>query len=387
MTPKSVSPDTVRPLFDLSDDVVYMNCAAQGPAPRAAADAGRRAVDRKARPWEKERENLTAEMARARELFAGFIGASAADIALSTATSYAVATAANSITLDAGQTVLVLEGQFPSNLYAWQLLAERSGATVDVVPRPADGDWTSAVLDRLGPQTGLVTLPNVHWVDGGVLDLIPIAEATHAQGAALFIDATQSIGVLPLDVARLDPDYVACSAYKWLLSPDQCGYLYVAPRRQHGLPVENNHAGRIGDGPMTLTPGYGARFQPGAKRFDQGAADSMIHMPMAVAAMEQIEAWGLDAIAGGISPVVDRIAEEAESRGWWVPPKAHRSPHFIGLALPQPPAPDLADRLAAENIHVSLRSARVRVAPYLFTLMEEVDTLFRALDRAVRAAA
>ncbi|MCR9070651.1 MAG: aminotransferase class V-fold PLP-dependent enzyme [Alphaproteobacteria bacterium] len=387
MIPTTLTPETIRPLFELGDDVVYMNCAAQGPAPKVAADAGRRAVDRKARPWEPERERLGAEMARSRELFAGFVGASAADIALSTATSYSVAIAANSIKLEAGQTVVVLEGQFPSNLYAWQILAERSGAAMVVVPRPEDGDWTSAVLDHLGPQTGLVALPNVHWVDGGVLDLGPIADVAHAQGAALFIDATQSIGVMPLDIKRLDPDYVACSAYKWLLSPDQCGYLYVAPRRQHGMPVEHNHAGRIGDGPMTLSPGYGTQFQPGARRFDQGAADSMIHVPMAVAAMEQIQNWGLEAIAGAMEPVIDRIADEAGSRGWWVPPKAHRSPHFIGLAMPQPPSPDLTERLAAKNVFVSLRSGRVRVAPYLFTRMEEVDILFRALDREMRSAA
>ncbi len=382
-----MTPDIIRPLFDLPEDIVYMNCAAQGPAPRAAAEAGRRAVDRKARPWEPERGNLGAEMARARALYAGFVGAREEDVALTTATSYAVAIAARNLTLEAGQTVVVLEAQFPSNLYAWQRLAERDGASVVVVPRPGDGDWTSAVLERLGPETGLVTLPNVHWVDGGVLDLAPIADVAHAQGAALFIDATQSIGVMPLDVARIDPDYVACSAYKWLLSPDQSGYLYVAPRRQNGEPVEHNHAARIGEGPMTLSPGYGARFKPGAQRFDQGAADAMIHLPMAVSAMEQIAAWGLDAVAAGIEPIVDRIADAAEERGWSVPPKAHRSPHFIGLRLPEPSAPDLADRLAAENIHVSLRGGRIRVAPYLFNRPQEVDTLFAALDRHLRRAA
>lgn len=364
-----------------------MNCAAQGPAPIAAAEVGRRAVGRKARPWEPERNGLGAEMTRARDLFAAFLGAAGTDIAISTATSYAVAIAARNITLEPGQTVVVLEAQFPSNLYAWQLLAERSGASVVVVPQPADGDWSSAVLDRLGPETGLVALPNVHWVDGGVLDLGPIADVAHAQGAAIFIDATQSIGVVPLDIARIDPDYVACSAYKWLLSPDQSGYLYVAPRRQDGEPVEHNHAGRIGDGPMTLSPGYGSRFQPGAKRFDQGAADAMIHTPMAVAAMEQITDWGVARIAAGIEPVVDRIAAEAETRGWRVPPKAFRSPHFIGITPTEPPPSDLADRLAAENIHVSLRSGRIRAAPYLFTRLDEVDTLFAALDRHLRAAA
>ena len=382
-----MTPGSQRHHFDLPEQIVYMNCAAQGPAPKAAAEAGRRAVDRKARPWEPERQNLSAEMHRARELFAGFVSCAPEDIAISTATSYGVGIAARNLSLERGQAIVVLEAQFPSNYYAWQRVAERDQARLIVVPHPSDGDWTAAVLEHLGPDVGLVALPNVHWVDGGVLDLAVIADVVHAQGAALLIDATQSIGVMPLDVARIDPDYVACSAYKWLLSPDQSGYLYVAPRRQHGEPLEHNHAGRIGDGPMTHSPGYGARFRPGAERFDQGAADSMIHMPMAVAAMEQIATWGVEEIARTIEPVVDRIADAASERGWWVPPKAHRSPHFVGLKLPEPPAAELADALASEDIYVSLRNGLVRVAPYVFNRLEEVDRLFAALDRHTRRAA
>lgn len=368
-------------LFDLPDGVVYLNCAAQGPAPIAARDAGRRAVERKARPWEPERLRLADEMARCRELFAGFVGAGAGDIALTGATSYAMAVAAANVRIEPGQTVVMLEAQFPSNYYIWRRVAARDGGEVVIVPRPADGDWTSAVLDHLGPDTGLVALPNVHWVDGGLIDLLPIAAAVHADGAVLVVDATQSIGAQPFDVRRVDPDFVACSAYKWLLSPDQSGYLYVAPRHQHGEPVEHNHATRIGDAPMTLSPGYGERFRQGAPRFDQGTADSMIHMPMAVAAMQQIAEWGVEAIAATLSPLVDRIADEAEARGWRVPPKPHRAPHFIGITLPEPPAPDLAERLAAGNVHVSLRDGRIRVSPYLFNGMEDVAALFAALDR------
>src|SRR5690606_7366373 len=265
----------------------------QGPAPIVARDAGRRAVDRKARPWEPERQRLGAEMRRSRELFAGFIGAAGGDIALTGATSYAMAVAAANIRIAPGRTIVMLEAQFPSNYYVWQRVAVRDGAQVVIVPRPSDGDWTSAVLERLGPGTGLVALPNVHWVDGGLIDLLPISAAVHAEGALLVVDATQSIGAQPFDVRRIDPDFVACSAYKWLLSPDQSGYLYVAPRHRHGEPIEHNHATRIGDAPMTLSPGYGERFREDASRFDQGTADSMIHVPMAVAAMEQIAEWGV----------------------------------------------------------------------------------------------
>lgn len=90
---------------------------------------------------------------------------------------------------------------------------------------------------------------------------------------------------------------------------------------------------------------------------------------------------GVGEIADSLAPLVDRIADEAEARGWRVPPKPHRAAHFIGIALPEAPAPDLADRLAAENVHVSLRDGRIRVSPYLFNGFEDVAALFAALDR------
>ncbi len=132
---------------------------------------------------------------------------------------------------------------------------------------------------------------------------------------------------------------------------------------------------------MTMSPGYGDRFRNDASRFDQGTADSMIHVPMAVAAMEQISAWGVPAIAAAIAPIVDRVADEAEARGWRVPPKPHRSSHFIGIELPTPPRPDLADRMAEDGVFVSLRDGRVRVSPYLFNEADQAADLFAALER------
>src|SRR3546814_11387487 len=95
-------------------------------------------------------------MRRSRELFAGFIGATGDDIALTGATSYAMAVAAANIRIPPGRTIVMLEAQFPSNYYVWQRVAVRDGAQVLIVPRPSDGDWTSAVPDRLGDRKSVV---------------------------------------------------------------------------------------------------------------------------------------------------------------------------------------------------------------------------------------
>ena len=71
-----------------------------------------------------------------------------------------------------------------------------------------------------------------------------MAPALRAQGAALLIDATHSVGVLDLDVRALDPDFVAFPTYKWLLGPYGRAFLYVARRHQGGVPLEQTSYGR-----------------------------------------------------------------------------------------------------------------------------------------------
>jgi len=371
-----------RHLFDIPDGVTYLNCAAQSPSLRASDEAGRRGLAWKHHPWDPDRGNLYNEIGEARRLFGGLVGAPAAAIALMTSTSYGAAIGAANLSIRSGQRIVMLENQFPSNYYAWQNVAERDGGSITIIARPEDGDWTAAVLDRINADTGLVALPNCHWMDGGLIDLERVADQVHAVGAGFFIDATQSIGVKPFDVARLDPDFVACSAYKWLLSPDGVGFLYVAPRHRDGRPIEDNHASRIADSSMERDSGYGRQYLDSAARFDQGAADSMIHMPMSVAALRQISSWGVAAIEASLALLVARIAAAAEERGWRVPPAPHRARHMIGIYAGD--APDgIIDRLKAEGVYVSLRGGAIRVSPYLFNDESDIDRLFEALDRLI----
>ena len=366
-------------LFDIPDGLTYLDCAAQSPALRASREAGERGLQRKFHPWSKERSNLNGEIDQARELFGKLIGAPAGDIAHMSATSYGAAIAGANLRLAPGQEIIVLEMQFPSNYYVWQRVAARDGGTVKVIPWPKDGDWTAAILAGLSQTVGIVALPLCHWTDGALIDLQTIAERVHDIGAAFFIDATQSVGAHPFDVASLNPDYVAVSGYKWLLCPDAVGFLYVAPRNQNGQPIEDNYGSRIADSAMETSDGYGSRYLQSAARFDQGAADSMIHLPMTVTALEQLNRWTPTAISASITPLTDRIAALATDRGWQVPEKSRRSGHFTGVWIDNVPG-DLDRRLRARDIHISLRGGAVRISPYLFNDLDDIDRLFHAID-------
>ena len=186
-----------RDLFDLPAGLTYFNTASQSPCLTASYAAGERGLRRKRQPWIAERAALPGEMERCRELYGGLLGATADDVAIVFSTSYGIASAAANLALAPGQDVLVLEAQFPSNVYAWERLAERSGGSVRFVPRGAGFDWTGPVLDALDDRVGIVALPNCHWCDGALVELESIAAECMRRGIPLVVDATQSLGVKP----------------------------------------------------------------------------------------------------------------------------------------------------------------------------------------------
>lgn len=354
-----------RHLFDIPPEITYLNCASYSPLLRNVVAAGEIGLARKAHPWEPIFRDAEAEVEQARGLFARMIGATADDIAVVPSTSYGIATAAANLTARQGQNVVVLEQQFPSNFHAWRQLAADTGARLVTVPRPQDGNWAEAVMGHLGPDTAIVALPPCHWTDGSRIDLAPIGARCREIGAAFVIDATQYIGAAPLDIGELQPDFLACSAYKWLLCPYTLAFLYAAPHRQRGRPLE-----RRTDAPVE-----------NARRYDMGERYNFINMPMAVAALTQVLDWTPAAVAETLAPLTRRAADAARERGLAVPPDAHRVAHFIGLRRPGGLPDGLDRKLAEDGVYAALRGNAVRISPYLFSDTGDIDRFFTALDR------
>ena len=352
-------------LFDIPGDVTYLNCASQTPLLRQAVVASKTAIARRTRPWEYTLKESWAEVERVRLLFGALIGAAAADIAIIPSTGYGVAIGAQNLPLARGQSIIVLEEQFPSNYHAWRVLAADRSARLCEVARPADGDWTAAVLEHIDTDTAITALPPCHWTDGGRLNLDVIGARCRDVGAAFVVDATQFAGAAPLDIAALQPDYLFCSAYKWLLCPYSLAFMYAAPRHHQGRPVEHR------------TDNYA----PGAGRFDMSIRYNYLTMAMAEAALTQVQEWGPAQIQASLSPLIDRLAEGAVERGLHVPPAAHRVGHYIGFRSDTPPPPDLDQRCAADGVHFALRRGAIRISPYLFTREADVDRFFAVYDR------
>lgn len=370
--------------FDIPADVTYLNAAFMTPVPRRTAAVGEAGVRVKLAPWKLTRAAFYADVERAREQAASIINAAADDIAIVAATSYGIATAARNIVAPAGAAIVGIAGEHPSQTYVWMEQAEKTGATYEQITREAGQSWADAIIDRIGdesrPPVSVLALTQVHWSDGSVVDLVKVADAAHARDIALTIDATQSAGVMDLDVQRIRPDFVAFATYKWLLGPYGLAFLYAAPRRQDGEPLEQHAFSRMGADGYVNHYARDRDFMPGARRYDMGERANFATVPMAIESIGYLREIGLERVRGHIENITDALAARASSLGIEVLDKSLRSPHLLGLKGDGDFSDGAVKAMAEAGIVVSARDGTVRVGPHIYTESTDVDRFGVALE-------
>jgi selenocysteine lyase/cysteine desulfurase len=370
-----------RDLFEIPEDIVYLNCAYMSPQLRPAREVGEKAISRKSRPWEITPDDFFEDAEEIRALFARLVGGDAHGVAIIPSVSYGISVAAANVPVREGEKIVILEDQFPSNVYAWGGLAEQSGARLVTLPRPEDLDWTRALLEEIDTDTAVVAVPNCHWTDGSLVDLASVGESVREAGAALVVDAIQSLGAHPFDVSEVRPDFLVAASYKWLFGPYGVGYMYVGEEYREGKPIEHNWINRRGSEDFSGLVDYQDAFQPGARRYDVGERSNFALLPMAAEALRQLIDWGVENVSETIGTLTDLVEERAVALGIVTIPKERRARHMIGLMLGPDAPDDLATRLTTHNVYVSVRGPSVRVSPHLYNTESDVYQLFDVLER------
>ena len=369
-----------RHLFDIPDDVAYLNCAYMGPLSHAVQEAGVRGLRQKATPWQITVPDFFDPPNALRAAFAELIHAGPEDIAITASASYGLSTAAKNLPLASGQTVLIVTEQFPSNVYPWRERAAEVGASVRTLDRPADDDWTKTVLEAIDASTAIVAVPQCHWTDGGLFDLEQISDACRERSIALAVDATQTAGAYPIDVRRIQPDFLTSATYKWLLGPYSLGLLYVSKKwQERGVPIEHNWADRKGAAQFSRLVDYQDEYEAGAVRFDVGEKSNFALVPAALAGIQQLLDWGVDNIQETIRALTNAIADQAREIGLESVPAERRAGHYLGLRMKSGVPEDVAAELSKRKIYVSIRGPSVRVTPHVYNTEADAGRLIEAL--------
>ena len=380
--------DCQKQLFQLDPEVHYLNCAYMAPVLKTVEAAGISGIKRRHTPSVITADDFFREGELLRERFAAMVGTTAERIAIVPSASYGLASAARNLPVSTGQRIVLLEEQFPSNVYTWARRAQETDAALIHVAPPASehrgAAWNEAVLEAIDSSTAVVAMPHYHWSDGTRFDLEAIGRRCREVGAHLIVDGTQSVGAAPFDLQAIQPTALICASYKVLFGPYGLGLAYMSPALDDGVPLEENWISRHRSDDFARLVDYEEQYRPGALRYDMGERSNPILLPMLLAALEQVDAWGPETIQSYTQELLRGPLDTLRTAGFWIEDEEWRGHHLLGL---RPPAHASLETVQAElnraHVKVSMRGSAIRVSPHVYNDTQDVDALVKALVAAV----
>ncbi len=266
--------------------------------------------------------------------------------------------------------------------YFWD--AQRQiGATVEVVPSD-DGISIplERILDAIDSETCLVALAHTSYCSSYRVDARAIVDRAHEKGAVVLLDVYQSAGVVQLEAADWNVDFLIGGTIKWLCGGPSCGYLYVRPDLQkdlrprltgwvaHDSPFDFAHA------PM--------RYAKSVRRFAQGTP-SIPALYSAMPGLEIIEEVGVANIAAESQRRTQALIDFARARDWTINTPLEKDRRGGSVMIGVDDARAMVENLAERKVFADWRpSAGLRMSPHFFNTDEEIDEALHILASLIK---
>ncbi|MGH7709355.1 MAG: aminotransferase class V-fold PLP-dependent enzyme [Vulcanimicrobiaceae bacterium] len=365
--------------FPITGSQLYLDSAFQTPLParvRAQLAAFYDAAHATAGP----KSLWLARMADVRDLVARLFAITPSEIAFTKNTSEGLNIASHAVPWKAGDNVLLAAGEHPNNVCAWLNLRSKG---LDVRLVPSTGKWIDACtfepyVDR---RTRAISVSHVSFHSGQRNDLESISALCRDRGAMLIVDATQSAGVLPLDVASLQIAMLAAGCHKGLLATHGLG-VFACDRRFHDLQPTYAAYASLADPPADLVLGpKDVNFHADARRFEIGNPNFSGIYTLG-ASLELVLGVGVETIADHVLGLGDRLIARLDELGIELvgPRERARRSHIYVLDLP---GDGWLAFLAQQGVRVSQVRSGIRVSFALFNVPEDVDRLAEILRRGL----
>ena len=315
-----------------------------------------------------------------RGLSARLIGAEREEIAFIKNTSHGISIVSAGLEWQEGDNVVVFEKEFPSNIYPW-LDLERKGVEVRFIPLRDDRVRLDDVEGLMDGRTRLVSMSSVQSLNGFMIDLRELGALCRSRGVLFFVDAIQSLGVVPMDVREAGVDFLAADGHKWLLAPEGTGIFYCRKDRARELrPYLIGWKSVKGDYDYE---NINFTLKENALKFEEGSFNVMGITALG-AAIELLFEIGIGNVGARVHDLGDMIMDEAENRGFQVRTPRGRDERggIVSYSGNFDPV-QMEKKLRESNIVVNNRGGALRIAPHFYNTEEEILKLFGAMDKAL----
>ena len=363
--------DRYRSQFPVTGSLVYMNHAAVSPLSRRVRDAMVGLLDEVHQRGAENWQQWVRAYDSARHSLARLLNAESSEIALTKNTSEGVSTFANGLEWRPGDEIVSIEGEFPSNYYAWKALEKRGVVLRLVQPEQGRVSYES-IVSALSSRTRVVAVSFVDYLSGFRLNLEKLGQACAAHGCLLFVDAIQGLGAFPLDVKAAQIAGLAADGHKWLLGPEGAGALYV--NRQVMERVTPTEVGWWGVRHWADFTKRELSWRDDARRYECGTLNTVGFYGLG-AAVDFLLEVGIPNIAERVLDLTDRLRRGLLERGHSVfgPLTREEASGIVSFVPRQGSAERLLDTFLANRVQVASRCGMIRVSPHFYNTEAEID--------------
>jgi kynureninase len=378
--------DRRREEFPTLSSGIHLLSHSLGPVPRAARDSmlayceaweHHTSEDAWATSWWELSQRVGDRIAR-------ILGAAAGSVQIQPNASIGLATVASCFDFRTSRRNKVVTSalDFPSMEYIWDAQQEL-GARVEVIPsEDRISIPVERILEAIDDETCLVALSHTSYRSSYRLDARVLTEYAHSKGALVLLDVYQSAGVVEIDAADWQVDFLIGGTIKWLCGGPACGYLYVRPSLQHDLKprltgwVAHDSPFDFAHAPM--------RYARSVRRFAQGTP-SIPALYSALPGLKLIEEVGIAEIAAESRRRTTSMIEFALAAGWKVNTPLEIAKRGGSVMIGVNDGPAIVERLADRRVFVDSRpGAGLRISPHFFNTDEEVEEAMNVLAGLLR---
>ncbi|MCB9235575.1 MAG: aminotransferase class V-fold PLP-dependent enzyme [Bacteroidia bacterium] len=368
-----------KDLFSLREGVHYLNCAYKAPLLKSAEEACLQALIRERNPVDISPNDFFATAGKVREAFGQIVNCAGSQVAILPSTSYGFASVLNNLPGKPGGHALTVEDEFPSGYFALERWAREHENELKVVS--SSPDWNDKILNQIGPQTSVVLISSVHWMNGYRFDLLRIGARCCEVGARFIVDGTQSVGALPLDVQACQVDALVCATYKWLFGPYSMALAYVGDTFSNGKPLEESWMNRQHAVEFSALTQYQAAYEPQAGRFNVGESSNFLLLPMLLTSLKQIIDWNPAQIQAYAHQLIQPLLSYLRGLEVKIDTQNQYCNHLFSLTLPpQIRLDELQKALKARQISLSVRGTYLRIAVNVFNDENDILALIEAIE-------
>ncbi len=370
--------------FGPFDGAIWLNCAHQGALPRVAAAEAEEAIAWKRAPWNMTTERFSMIPQRLRQALGELIGAPAEEIILGNSASYGLHLLANGIPWQAGDEILLMQGDFPSDILPWLALEQR-GVRVRLIRPERRVLQPEELLSNITSSTRLLCLTLVHSLSGYAVDAEALGAVCRARGVTFVLNASQALGARRFSVANTPVDAITSVGFKWLCGPYGTGFCWIKPELRESLTYNQAYwlsmqtADDLAKEPSVPT----LRSDLGARRYDVFGTANFFNFKPWAAAIEYLLSQGLENIEAYGNHLVARLIEGLDQNKFDLhsPRSGAARSTLVFISHKRPEVNHLIyEELRRRRIFVAHRAGKLRLAPHLYNTSEEIDRVLAALN-------